>query len=219
VRSYRQYCAAAKTLDVVGDRWSLLIVRELLLRGPSRYSDLQAGLPGIATNLLADRLRELETKGVLERVEAPPPIATTLFQLTERGRELEDVIDALIRWGVPLMAEPSHNDHFRSRWISYPAELFLSDNAPGEPPVAIEVRTGDEPMTIETSDGAVHARPGRTAETPDVVLAGPAQPVLGLLIGYLTVAEARTAGVEVTGDERVLRRLRPLRPPHPAMAR
>src|SRR6185295_293446 len=85
MRSYKQYCALAKALDVVGDRWTLLIVRELLIRGRCRYTDLRNGLPGIATNLLADRLREMEQSGLVSREEAPPPIATTLFQLTPRG--------------------------------------------------------------------------------------------------------------------------------------
>src|SRR5919197_3297835 len=104
MRSYDQYCAVARALDVVGDRWSLLIVRELLLRGSCRYTDLRYGLPGIATNLLAERLRELEEAGLVRRVEAPPPIATTLFELTERGRELEDALYALVQWGAPFMS-------------------------------------------------------------------------------------------------------------------
>src|SRR5213075_1029468 len=110
MRSYDEYCAIAKSLDVVGDRWTLLIVRELALRGACRYTDLRNGLPGIATNLLADRLRELEEAGVVERVEAPPPVATTLFRLTDRGRELEPVVYALGRWGVPLLVEASDED-------------------------------------------------------------------------------------------------------------
>ena len=100
VRSYDQYCALAKALDVVGDRWTLLIVRELLIRGPCRYTDLKDGLPGIATNLLADRLRDLQAAGILARREAPPPIATTVFELTARGRELEPAMAALASWGA-----------------------------------------------------------------------------------------------------------------------
>src|SRR6185312_3489515 len=87
MRSYDEYCAIAKSLDVVGDRWTLLIVRELSLRGASRYTDLRNGLPGIASNLLADRLRELEHAGVVAREEAPPPIATALCRLTPRDRK------------------------------------------------------------------------------------------------------------------------------------
>ena len=114
MRSYRQYCALAKALDVLGDRWTLLIVRELMLGGPSRYTDLRNGLPGIATNLLSDRLRELEAAGVVARVQAPPPVATTLFSLTPRGEALRPVLDELGNWGVPFMAEgPAPEDAFR----------------------------------------------------------------------------------------------------------
>ncbi len=95
MRSYHQYCGLAKALDVIGDRWTLLIVRELLLRERCRYTDLRNGLPGIATNLLADRLRELEEAGIVSREEAPPPIATTVFRLTSRGRELEPIVNQI----------------------------------------------------------------------------------------------------------------------------
>src|SRR5437763_9369971 len=105
MRSDGQYCGVAKALDVVGDRWSLLIVRELLLRDACRYTDLRDGLPGIATNLLAERLRGLEAAGVIQREAAPPPVATTLFRLTDRGQELRDAIHALGRWGSPLLAD------------------------------------------------------------------------------------------------------------------
>src|SRR6202166_4432738 len=98
MRSYGQYCSIAKALDVVGDRWSLLIIRELLIRDGLRYTDLEAGLPGIATNLLADRIRELEAAGLIRREEAPPPVATTLVHLTEAGAELEPVVRGL-GWG------------------------------------------------------------------------------------------------------------------------
>src|SRR5256885_16027747 len=100
MRSYRQYCSLAKALDVVGDRWTLLIVRELLLRGPSRYTDLRDGLPGIATNLLAERLRDLEEAGLVSREQAPPPVATALFRLTPRGEDVRPTVPELARWGV-----------------------------------------------------------------------------------------------------------------------
>src|SRR3984893_11365924 len=127
MRSYGQFCAAAKALDVLGDRWTLLIVRELLAQGPSRYTDLRNGLPGIATNLLAERLRELERAGVVVRGDAPPPVATTLFSLTPRGKQLKAVIDELGRWGMPLMAETTPEEGNRSRWLSMPDEQFLGD--------------------------------------------------------------------------------------------
>src|ERR1700761_6192686 len=106
MRSYGQYCSIAKALDVVGDRWTLLIIRELLIRGACRYTDLKDGLPGIATNLLADRLRDLESAGLIRREDAPPPVATALFRLTEAGASLLPVVDAIARWGVELMVTP-----------------------------------------------------------------------------------------------------------------
>jgi DNA-binding HxlR family transcriptional regulator len=208
MRSYGQYCAVAKALDVIGDRWNLLIVRELLIRGPSRYTDLLSGLPGIATNLLADRLRALEEAGVVRREEAPPPIATTLFELTERGDELRPIILELGRWGAPLMAERGEQDAFRTHWMAALAGEVLEDSSPQEPPIAIEVRTGDESMVIETTDGAVRTRLG-SAESPDLVLSGAPQLIIGLLAGRLTVADARAEGLRYEGSLKALRRLTP----------
>jgi DNA-binding HxlR family transcriptional regulator len=205
MRSYRQYCAVAKALDVIGDRWNLLIVRELLLRGACRYTDLLHGLPGIATNLLVDRLRELEQAGIVYREDAPPPIATTLFRLTPRGEALNAAMLELGRWGAPLLAEPADNDAYRGHWL---ASLDLSDQAPDEPPVRIELRTGEEAVTLDTVDGSVRTRPG-PAETPDLILTGPPQLVVGVLTGRLTLADAQAAGLEYDGDLAALRRVRP----------
>src|ERR1700751_2304890 len=129
MRSYGQYCAVAKALDVVGDRWTLLIVRELLLAGPCRYTDLRNGLPGIATNLLADRLRELEDAGIVRGELAPPPVAPTLYALTERGGALEPIVLELGRWGSPLMAEPVGEEAVRSHRLSLPGGEVLVDPA------------------------------------------------------------------------------------------
>lgn len=209
MRSYSQYCSLAKSLDVVGDRWTLLIVRELLLRGASRYTDLRDGLPGIATNLLADRLRQLEAEGVVEREDAPPPIAATLFRLTPRGEELKPVLEALGRWGVPYMVEgPAGEDVFRSHWLTWPAELFLHDSDPDGPAVTLELRTGGEPVVVEAACGGLTTRRG-SAERPDAVLSGSPHSILGVLSGELDPDEARARGVVLEGDERVLERLRP----------
>jgi DNA-binding HxlR family transcriptional regulator len=210
MRSYRQYCAVAKALDVLGDRWTLLIVRELMLGGPSRYTDLRNGLPGIATNLLSERLRELEAAGVVAREEAPPPVATTLFSLTERGEALRAVLDELGSWGVPYMAEgPAPEDAFRGRWLAWPAEQFLRDGEPGKPPVSIELQAGEDTVMVETTDAGVRARPAVPGESADLVLRGTPHAILGLLSGQIDVAEARRRGLDVDGEERVLGRLRP----------
>jgi DNA-binding HxlR family transcriptional regulator len=208
MRSYSQFCPAAKALDVIGDRWSLLIVRELMARGGCRYTDLQDGLPGIATNLLAARLRELEDSGVVRREKAPPPVATTLFKLTPRGEELEPVLEALGRWGAPRLAGAPEEDSFRSHWLLVPLRTLLRDHAPEDPPISIEVRTGDAPLVIEVGAGTVAVRMG-TAEDPAAVLTGPPRPVLGVFAGGLDLAHARALGLGYEGEERTLRRVSP----------
>ena len=209
MRSYGQYCSVAKALDVIGDRWTLLIVRELLLQGPCRYTDLKNGLPGIATNLLADRIRELEAAGVVRREEAPPPIATTLVRLTEAGAELEPVLKALGWWGIRYMSGPADKDVFRSQWLTFPVEFFLRDRDPSGPPAAIEVRAGSEPpAVIEASGGSVSIRVG-TAASPDLALSGRPQLVAALFTGQLTTAEVAALGLEITGDTGVLDRVLP----------
>jgi DNA-binding HxlR family transcriptional regulator len=217
MRSYGQYCGLAKALDVIGDRWSLLIVRELLLRERCRYTDLRHGLPGIATNLLAARLRELEAAGVVEREEAPPPVATTLFRLTERGRQLGTAVKALGAWGAPLLADAPEDDEFRSHWLALPVGLHLRDRRPDEPPIEIEVRVDELPVVIETADGRVRTRPG-PAGKPDAVIAGPPRLAVGVFSGRIALDDARAQGLEYEGDPEVLRRVLPDSAPSPVRA-
>ena len=206
MRSYDEYCAIAKSLDVVGDRWTLLIVRELALRGACRYTDVRNGLPGIASNLLAERLRELEHAGVIAREDAPPPIATTLFRLTPRGEQLRPVLDDLFRWGLPLMTEQKPRDAVRSHWLAGALESMLTDRQPNASPVTVELQTGDQPIVIETRDGTIHTRLG-PADSADATLTGPPKPILGLLLGLLSPADAKANGVDYRGDPTILDRI------------
>ena len=208
MRSYDQYCGLARALDVVGDRWTLLIVRELLIGGACRYTDLQHGLPGIATNLLADRLRQLEEQGVITREAAPPPIATTLFRLTPRGEELWPVLRALGRWGAPLLAELPDDAVFRSHWLVLPLQIHLADHEPDRPPVTIEVRTGDQPLTVEAAGGDVRIHAG-AASAPDLTVTGAPPVVASLLFGELDLDTALERGAAVDGDPAVLARVQP----------
>jgi len=208
VRSYGEYCSIAKALDVVGDRWTFLIIRELLIRGACRYTDLKDGLPGIATNLLSGRIRELEAAGLIRRQDAPPPVATTLFRLTDAGVELEPVLDAIGRWGVRYMVEPAEGDEFRGHWFAFPVSFFLRDRDPDGPPVSIELRSASSPVVIEVSGGSARMRLG-TAEAPDLVLRGEPRLILALFSGQLTVAEVTGQGLEISGDASVLRRVLP----------
>lgn len=213
MRSYGQYCGLARALDVVGDRWTLLIVRELLLTGLARYTDLLHGLPGIATNLLADRLRDLEEAGLVAREEAPPPVATALFRLTPRGQALEEVIAAFGRWAAPLMGEIRPGDEVRPQWYLLPIRLYLRDASPEKPPVTIQLLMEGEPLVIETAgDGTLRARPG-SAESADATLAGAPHIIMGLLGGRITLAQARKRGLHFRGEHGVLRRIaRPTAP-------
>jgi len=206
VHSYRQYCGLAKALDVVGSRWTLLIIRELLIRDACRYTDLLDGLPGIATNLLADRLRELEAAGVVTSAGA----ATTTYVLTERGRALEPILMQLGMWGAPLLAGAPKSDSYHAYWLVLPARLHLTDNDPTAPPILIEARTKGEAVSIETADGGVRVSLGSTRDrAADLVLDGPRDAVLGLLLGKLDWPAARRAGLVHAGDPRILKRVQP----------
>jgi DNA-binding HxlR family transcriptional regulator len=210
MRTYGQYCAVAKALDVIGDRWTLLVVRELLVRGPCRYTDLRNGLPGIATNLLADRLRDLEQAGIVSREEAPPPVATTLFSLTSRGEALAPVVRELLRWGMPLMAEgPAPGDVFRGQWMTWAAEMSLADREPDAAPVTIQVVADGEAAFLEASGGSVNATFGRVDDA-DATVRGPVHAVLGLFTGRLGLDLAAAMGVECEGDRGVLERVLPV---------
>jgi DNA-binding HxlR family transcriptional regulator len=207
VKSYGQYCAIARGLDVVGDRWTLLIVRELLINGPRRYGDLQEGLAGIATNLLADRLRHLEQRGVVDRD------GRGTYKLTKWGQGLAEPVYALARWAGPLMAEPAGDDQFRSAWLVPVVAGIFGGVDPSRPDTTIEIHTGDSPMTIVSTRGRVQVQPG-PADCPDLVISGPPEGVIGLLAGALDKAGASERGVLVHGDIRRIARLNTRRPMH-----
>jgi DNA-binding HxlR family transcriptional regulator len=208
MRSYGQYCSVARGLDVVGDRWTLLIVRELLLQGPCRFTDLKNGLPGIATNLLSARLKELEDAGLVSREDAPPPVATALYTLTEDGRALEPALRALGRWGLRYMTAERLSDSFQAQWLAYAPAWFTTDADPAGPPAVIQLLAAGEEAVIELGDGEVRTRVGRAAD-PDLVLEGPPRAVLGLLTSMINIDQARTLGLNVAGRRDLLTRLRP----------
>ncbi|MYV58168.1 helix-turn-helix domain-containing protein, partial [Streptomyces sp. SID3212] len=124
-RSYDQYCSAARALDAVGDRWTLLIVRELLA-GPRRYTDLHADLPGVSTDVLASRLKDMERDELATRRKLPPPAAAVVYELTERGRGLLPVLTALARWGAPALEERRPTDAVRAHWFAVPLMPVLA---------------------------------------------------------------------------------------------
>jgi DNA-binding HxlR family transcriptional regulator len=201
VRTYGQYCALARGLDVIGDRWALLIVRELL-EGPRRYNELLDGLPGVATNLLAERLRAFEGSGVVHRDP------DKRYALTPWGEGLRDVVYGVARWAAPLMARPAGDDEFHPHWLRHVITALYdgADDRRGD--FAVEIRSGGDPVTLTATAGRVTLVRGAAA-APDLVLDGPPDGVVGLLAGKLTRATAEPLGVTIAGDLRVLRRLRP----------
>jgi DNA-binding HxlR family transcriptional regulator len=192
---------------VIGDRWTLLVVRELLA-GSRRYSELLEGLPGIATNLLAERLRGLEERGVVARD------AEGGYQLTEWGQGLSEVLHAVARWAVPLMAEPVGDDAFRSSWLALPVAVIWAGVDQRRPRMTIEIRTGNAPMTIESRNGQVWVEP-RPARSPDLILTGPPDGIVGVLTGALDQASASDRGVTIQGDTALLAQLRSPSDPAP----
>jgi DNA-binding HxlR family transcriptional regulator len=205
VKSYGQYCAIARGLDVVGERWSLLIVRELL-GGPRRYGELADGLPGIASNLLAERLRHLVGAGVIEHR------GDGRYELTAWGEGLREPLYALARWSAPVvMAKPVGDDSFRAAWLAHPVAVIFEGVDARRPDLIVEVRIGDEATTIESRGGRVTLRTGQPP-SPDVVLDGRPDVIIGLLAGYLDPGAAARSGVAITGDARRLARLRPSLP-------
>ncbi|MGH2719906.1 MAG: winged helix-turn-helix transcriptional regulator [Actinomycetota bacterium] len=201
MRSYGQYCGLARALDVIGERWALLIVRELL-EGPRGYNELLAGLPGIATNLLAERLRGLEAQAVAYRTEGGR------YALTAWGQGLHEVVYALGRWAGPLMAVPRGEDHFRPNWLRHMVIARFEGADPRRRDVTIQLCCEGETMTLVSAGGRVHLIPGPVAE-PDVSLTGPVDAVVGLLLARIGRAGATARGVRSAGDLRKLRGLRP----------
>jgi DNA-binding HxlR family transcriptional regulator len=167
-RAYLQYCPVAHSLELVGERWALLIVRDLL-KGPKRYSDLLAGLPGLGTNILAARLRELEQGGVVRKSKLPPPANVMVYELTEYGAELEEVVAALGRWGFRSLGPPPVDCPMPEGWLVQGARTMFDPARAGDLRETYEVRCGDEVATIRIADGELTADPGG-GEDVDAVL-------------------------------------------------
>jgi DNA-binding HxlR family transcriptional regulator len=204
VKQYGQFCSVARALDLLGDRWAMLVVRELLL-GPKRYTDLLDGLPGVGTNVLAVRLRELEDSGILIRQKLPPPAPATVYALTDDGRALRPVVDELARWGLRLMDGPKRGDAMRVGWLVY--SLAISASASGmREGSELELRVGGEPHTVTVRDGRFEARQGAAVDPISVIDARPAS-LFQLATGREQRRELEGSGrIAIDGDRRAARR-------------
>ncbi|MGW7254232.1 winged helix-turn-helix transcriptional regulator [Streptomyces sp. NPDC054834] len=202
-RSYDQYCSAARALDLVGDRWTLLIVRELLA-GPRRYTDLHADLPGVSTDVLASRLKDMERDGLTTRRRLPPPGAAFVYELTGRGRELLPVLQALGEWGRAELGERRPTDAVRAHWFALPLLRELE----GSGLVEVRLAEGDFHLYVGAEDGPVYGD-GRAPAEPDARLVMDAETCTAVGRGESSLLEAvRDGRVEVSGDGAVAKALR-----------
>lgn len=204
-RTYDQYCALARALDVIGERWTLLLVRELLL-GPKRYKDLSAGLPGIGTNLLAARLRRLEQLGLVQRRALPPPAGSTVYELTALGRGLEPAVMELGRWGAHFLGEPRERDAIQPGWFFVSIRATFRPERAAELDEAYEFRIAGEVFHVLINGGRLTSGQG-AATDPDVVVSTDLETFIALLAHALAPAEALANGVvEIDGDASALSR-------------
>src|SRR5215471_574193 len=205
MKHYGQACAIARALDVVGERWSLLLVRELTF-GPRRYRDLATGLPGIPSNVLAARLKELQAAGVITRRTLPAPTDVTVYELTGAGRALQPVLSELLDWGLRYAPRPSPDDAAQPGWA-----LLGATGRPTALPAGqvCELRVGPELFYLGSDAGKLTARRG-PAPDGDAVVTMPTGTLYSLLTGQTTVTGAVRHST-VDGDTEIARRaLEPL---------
>jgi DNA-binding HxlR family transcriptional regulator len=198
VKGYGQYCPIARALDVLGDRWALLVIRELLL-GPRRYTDLLACLPGVPSSVLTTRLRELEQAKVVRRNRMRPPAAATVYELTSGGVELRPVVDELCRWGLRLMDQPQPGDATSASWLTLslavivPASVLPAD-------AELELRLDQEINTLQERAGRLDAHWG-AAVNPVAVVESSVLAIYLIATGESDHRELQDQGeLAITGD-------------------
>ena len=214
-RTYDDGCAAAHALDLVGERWALLVVRELLL-GPKRFTDLRAGLPNASPNVLAQRLRGLETAGVVRRRKLPPPAASRIYELTEWGRDLEPVIISLGRWGVRSPSKPPDADLSIDSLILSFRTMFDPKQAEGLE-AGYEIRLDEDSFRAEVAEGRLEIERG-FADAPAATVETDAGTLAALVYDELGLDDALgSEDCKIEGDRGLVERFLALFPlPEPA---
>jgi len=219
---YGQYCGLAKALDRIGERWTLLIIRELLF-GPRRFADLEEGLPGISTSVLTERLNRLEHERLIRRRTLPPPAASKVYELTEEGRELARAMIPLAAWGVRILASNprKRTEAFRPVWgFLFLRETFDASSARGVRDV-YEFHIDDSVISVIVDDGEIQVTEGRSGRPVDVEIHVDATTFIDVGVGRLRGRDAiRQGKLRLVGNEAALRRyskiIRPLARPKPA---
>ena len=207
-RALGQYCGLARALEVVGERWALLIIRDLLVR-PRRYTDLREGLPGIPTNVLSTRLKELEAAGVVERRLLMPPERAVVYALTEHGRALDTAVLRLVRWGAGRLGDPRPGEVVTAESLVMALRSTFRPEAAASVTATWELHAGDIVLHARVAGGEVHAGVGPSPDEPDLVITmapdGP-PPLKELMTGELSPDTALAQGMlDLTGDTRLLR--------------
>jgi DNA-binding HxlR family transcriptional regulator/putative sterol carrier protein len=200
-RTYGQYCALARAFDVVGERWTPLLLRELAM-GPRRYADLQAALPGVGTSLLAQRLKELEADGIVRRRFLSPPAARWVYDLSDDGHDLAAALVPLARWGVKRLGAPQEGETFSLSWML----LFIQETADTEAAAGVhdlyEFHSMGHVFHVTVDDGTVDAQPGPAPRPPDLTVTADLEVLAAMAGGELLATEAlATDQVTVDGDE------------------
>ena len=205
-RSYKQLCGLAYALDVVGERWTLLIIRELM-PGPRRFTDLIDGLPGISTNLLSGRLRRLEEQGLIRRRDLPPPAASTVYELTPMGQSLEPMLLELGKWGSQFVpATPGGDSLLHLGSYALTLKTFFDPQKARDLHETYELRVDGDVLTVRIADGKIDVWQGES-QTPDMVLHAGMPTYMALLLGHLPPQDAIAGGhVRVEGDVQTLTR-------------
>jgi len=199
-RSYGQFCAAAKALDVVGERWTLLVVRELLL-GPRRFTDLLTALPGLGTSLLTSRLRQLEAAGVIRREQLPPPAGSRVYQITDAGLGVALVVKALADWGAGLLDTPGPEEVVRADWLALHMAVSASADAVAGVRETYQVHIDDEVLHVVLTGTGVQARSGPAPGPPDLVIRTDQATFIELSLGRADLTALTAARrAQVTGD-------------------
>ncbi|KAB2339614.1 winged helix-turn-helix transcriptional regulator [Actinomadura rudentiformis] len=209
-RTYNQYCATARTLDIVGERWTLLLIRELMT-GPRRFGDLQNSLRGLGTGLLSARLKHLEREGLARKITLPPPARTPAYALTDAGEELAPAVLALATWGMKwAMGERREGEVFHPGWAVLGLRTCFVAEAAAGLRVVYEFRVGDEVFYADIDDGTIETAHG-PAQRPDLVIETDDATFLEVFTRGRGLADAIKNGeVAVTGDREALGKLRVL---------
>lgn len=211
---YPQFCALARAAEILGERWTVVLLRELFV-GPQRFSDLRRRLPGLSSSVLAERLERLTLLGVVRQRTLPPPAACAVYELTEHGAALDDVLGAMTRWGARFLGLPRPDDRFSADWIPLALGAFVRRGP--TPVLRVEIRideaggSADAPVVMRVCGGRrgtrierVESHPAALAATPpgvDAVLIGPPYAVLGVVSGVSPARELVPRGtVRILGD-------------------